>query len=288
MRNEAVIGVSCCFLGFYNLLSFYQKNRLYLYNSMIYLAILVFGLMAFIRLFFVRKIKSKQILAQNQHIQEPLKSLVPILRQTTGVALECLDDLPLQLLFPVAPSSIFSTKYLQANSTCLSNKLKTEPSNYSQKLLEELRNADLKSLCEFLKGGNLNKTLRINKVFKVKNSFLTAKFNDYQDKLSVLVPVMGNAGVANTNYLFHCTKKTCSNEDTTCEDLDCSFCQILTKGFLLSCAGKGASTDLRYGKGFYFSPDLNKSMQYAQSESLSVIITKVVMGRVYTPKDEGK
>ena len=58
----------------------------------------------------------------------------------------------------------------------------------------------------------------------------------------------------------------------------CSCCNICVNGFDIEYSGKGISTDLRYGKAIYFSPSLEKAMQYA-SEGRSVIISKVVLGR---------
>ena len=58
---------------------------------------------------------------------------------------------------------------------------------------------------------------------------------------------------------FHGTKKYCSNLTITCESLDqCSLCSILRKGFLKRFIG--ANSDLRYGKGFYFSSEFEKSL----------------------------
>lgn len=127
----------------------------------------------------------------------------------------------------------------------------------------------------------------LTKIYLIHNEEIKNKFKDYQAKISQSFKCQGMEGPANTNYNFHGTKKICSQNFCNGEYSSiCPLCSIIRHGFKKKFAGKGSSTDLRFGSGIYFSPDLNKSVDYADSESkIFILMAKVVMGKVYYAKD---
>ncbi len=50
------------------------------------------------------------------------------------------------------------------------------------------------------------------------------------------------------------------------------------------------ATNQKFGNGFYFSPELNKSLNYSSDENNSdnfcILLCKVVMGNTFRPKSD--
>ena len=152
---------------------------------------------------------------------------------------------------------------------------------------------------------DLKDNYELKNIYKINNEKINKKFKAYQTSLSNVCSVTGKNGPSNTNYLFHGTSKICDNyaqngnlnflKNTSdsvnaynfyelCSNKDCSLCSISKKGFSLNWAGKGPATDLRYGKGIYFSPEMKKALQYTEKNAF-LIYSKVCLGRVYFDKD---
>lgn len=54
--------------------------------------------------------------------------------------------------------------------------------------------------------------------------------------------------------------KECADFSKICDLKTCSLCSISKNGFKLNFAGKGIANDLRYGKGIYFSNEIEKCL----------------------------
>jgi hypothetical protein len=148
---------------------------------------------------------------------------------------------------------------------------------------------------------DLKDSYELKNIYKINNEQIRTNFKTYQSSLSKICGTNGKNGPANSNYLFHGTTKICGNHSNMnsneynnsntfqdlCDNQDCSLCNISKKGFCLNWAGKGRATDLRYGKGIYFSPEMKKALQYTEKNTF-LIYTKVCLGRVYFDKDGEK
>lgn len=128
---------------------------------------------------------------------------------------------------------------------------------------------------------------KLKKVYLIRNEKTKSKFKNYQQDLSQKFKCEGLQGTANTNYNFHGTRKACNLDPCDgAEWRNCPLCSIIKNGFQLKFSGKGPSTDLRFGNGIYFSPDLKKALNYTESQQKAVLLmTKVAMGKVYYAKD---
>lgn len=127
----------------------------------------------------------------------------------------------------------------------------------------------------------------ISRIFLIQNNRIKLRFKQYQNSLSETFKCEGLQGPANTNFNFHGTKKACASQLCSISQwANCPLCGILKNGFQIKFSGKGPSTDLRFGKGIYFSPDIKKALSYSNCEGkIWILMTKVVMGRVYFAKD---
>ncbi|KAL4496182.1 hypothetical protein ABPG72_012919 [Tetrahymena utriculariae] len=124
----------------------------------------------------------------------------------------------------------------------------------------------------------------LESIYKVKNQSIKLRFLEYQKKKMEKVKLFGQCGPAYTNFGYHGTKKTCVGFDKICTKKDdCPFCSILKFGFRNAFSGKSLIFMLRYGKGTYFSPKLQKALSYCQSDKKIILACKIVMGRVFKP-----
>ncbi|KAL4446584.1 hypothetical protein ABPG74_005522 [Tetrahymena malaccensis] len=129
-----------------------------------------------------------------------------------------------------------------------------------------------------------NKKFVLESIYKIKNQSIKLRFLEYQKKKMEKVKLFGQCGPAYTNFGYHGTKKTCTGFDKICTIKDdCPFCSILKYGFRNAFSGKSISLMLRYGKGTYFSPKLQKALNYCQSDKKIILACKIVMGRVFKP-----
>ncbi|EAR89338.2 poly(ADP-ribose) polymerase domain protein (macronuclear) [Tetrahymena thermophila SB210] len=129
-----------------------------------------------------------------------------------------------------------------------------------------------------------NSKFSLESIYKVKNKAIKKRFLEYQKNKTEKVKLFGQCGPAYTNFGYHGTKKTCVGFEKICTIKDdCPFCSILTFGFRNAFSGKSMSLILRYGKGTYFSPKLQKALNYCQSDQKIILACKIVMGRVFKP-----
>ena len=151
-------------------------------------------------------------------------------------------------------------------------------------LLSENSNKYMK-ICSLLK--KTESEYKVKKVYVIRNEKTKSKFKIYQQELSQKFKCEGLQGTANTNYNFHGTRKTCNLDPCDGDEWkNCPLCSIIKNGFQIKFSGKGPSTELRFGKGIYFSPDLGKALNYTESQQKAILLmSKVVMGKVYYAKD---
>lgn len=242
MKNNFVLGLSCCFIGGYNFWSFYIQEKLYIFNFSCYFTTFLIGILFFYRGWAYHS-KIIQNLQQNQNSNEKKTEKIEQSNQYTVKVIE-----------------------LQENS-----KQYAKVSKYISGLL----------ICQ----GGVNYILK--RIFKIKNDNIKKKFKDYQKKISEVCKCEGMQGPSNTNYNFHATNKICLDSPCKGENAkDCPLCNIIKEGFKRKFAGKGQSTNLRFGNGIYFSPDIKKALSYAQGQNpISLLMSKVVLGKVYFAKD---
>jgi len=241
MRNDLILGISCCFIGSYNFWSFYQQDKLYIFNFSFYISTFLIGVMFLFKARFTY-----------QNIQSQIQA----------------SSIPQRIYEKNIPSPTDSPIFVQE-----------VPAN-SKKYLK------IKShLITLMKGQGNNYS--IQKINSIKNEKIKTKFKNYQSEMTKSFKCEGLQGPANTNYNFHGTKKSCPSDPCTgSEWKDCALCSIIKNGFQIKFSGKGASTDLRFGNGIYFSPDIEKALNYANTNGkILLLICKVVMGKVYYAKD---
>ena len=240
MRNDIVVGFSCCLIGSYNFWSFYIQNKLYMFNFSCYISTFLIGIIFLYRAWLYSKSANS--------INNPLS---PFIQKTESTKKSIIE--PIVLIEELTPDS----KKYQKVSKYINTIIKGKGSKYS-----------------------------LTTIFLIKNESVKSKFKSYQAQISETCGCEGLQGPANTNYNFHGTKKLCNNG--VClgnNSKDCPLCNILKNGFKIKFAGKGASTDLRYGSGIYFSPDLNKALDYVNAQTPLLLMCKVVLGKVYLAKD---
>lgn len=248
MKNELVIGFSCCMIGTYNFWSFYHQNKLYMFNFSFYFTIFIMGLI------FLYKAQAK--ISQNRE-NASLKS-----QNNNSIASSQKQNIKPQIndLEMIQELSSESHKFLKISKNI--NKLIDEPKK-------------------------IHKKLSLSRIFSIKNDEIKNNFKNNQLTLSNICKCEGLEGPANTNYVFHGTKKLCPQ--AICKgnnSFNCPLCGIIKNGFQTKFAGKGASTNLRFGNGIYFSPDLKKAIDYTDGENkIWILMTKVSLGRVYFAKD---
>lgn len=249
MKNELVVGFSCCMIGTYNFWSFYQQNKLYLFNFSFYFTILIIGLI------FLYKAQAK-VLQNKQDATLKGQNNNPIAFSQKQNRESLISDI--DIIQELSPDS---QKYLKV-------------SKHVNKLIDEQKKLH-------------QKKLSLSKIFGIKNDEIKKKFKNHQLNISNICKCEGLEGPANTNYVFHGTKKICSQP--ICKgnnSFSCPLCGIIKNGFQTKFAGKGASTNLRFGNGIYFSPDLKKAIDYTDGDNkILILMTKVVLGRVYFAKD---
>ena len=264
MRNDFIIGFSCCLLGTYNYYIFSINNKLFKLNSIVYLIITCIGI------FFLLKVLTKRYILKKRNISNV---------------------------------NALATTYIKSSDSkiCSSNQLvwieKLEENGKKYKKIFDRISILMKT--------DLKDNYELKNIYKINNERISTKFKTYQSTISKVCGVTGKNGPANTNYLFHGTSKICDNYahnenlkflknnseasniynfSELCSNKDCSLCNISKKGFSLNWAGKGPATDLRYGKGIYFSPEMKKALQYTEKNTF-LIYSKVCLGRVYFDKD---
>ena len=237
MKNDIVVGFSCCLIGSYNFWSFYNQDRLYLFNFSFYFSTFLIGILFLYRAWFYH-CKSLQTMPRKQQIfQKKIDQ-----SQSLTVFLEELHE---------------DSKKYKKISNYIDNLMKIKGNNYSLK-----------------------------KIYWIKNESIKSKFKTYQTHIAETYRCEGLQGPANTNYNFHGTRKMCENSPCLGNNSkDCSLCNILKNGFKIEFSGKGASTNLRFGNGIYFSPNINKALNYVSGQSQMLLMCKVVQGKVYFAKD---
>ena len=94
---------------------------------------------------------------------------------------------------------------------------------------------------------------KVDFIYVVSNSALTARWTAYRQKLSVQT----------VEEYYHGTKLTCDLSSLPCTDQECGACGISNTGLDRRCIRKNINFQ-RFGHGFYLAPNSSKCHDYTQ------------------------